>query len=930
VPFRWNWFASRYSSAPPLSRNGIMHRVTSLFSASRSISTVYGILICCLLLIGCNRAYYRVTADQEAYDLINEKTYDPRWALDDFGIEVSPESRMFDPFDPDRPPIPPDDPESHHLMHWVDGKPGFPGWSMNGSTVHVQNPDWMKTLPLDENDQLRLSSSEAFRLALTHDTGYQRELETLYLSALDVSAERFRFDTQFFGGYGIDYATDGPAAPGGSSSQMTLSTRNGNSGSMAMRRAFTTGADLVVGFANSLVWQFSGPDNYSSSTLLDFSLVQPLLRRAGRERIMETLTLSERTLLANVRQMERFRRGYYLELMTGFGEQPGPTRRGGFFGSSGLGGFTGVGSGGFGGVGGTSFGGSRSSVAPSNASGYVGLLQAQLNLRNGDASLAALRSSLAQLEAFRDAGRIDFFQVEQLRQRLYSTMSSLLTLRRSYQDGLDRFKSDLGIPPQIDLVIEDDMLDHFNLIDPKIIPLQNGIVSLQEQTGATIISLLPTNEDNQPAPLQWSPTLKAGIEQLRDYAKNLKQIRQQTLEVNVPQAGDDIQRLNARIPDRHEAGQRLTNLFQQRAMSGDDAASLVDLSLFNTTGLENLPLTLTSTLNDIKTRIADQKSVDQLIKDLEQLLAVGDQLQPAQLQTVLETKVFSVLPDQLNVFSADLLELSLVQAEARAESATLVPIEMDADSALEIARENRRDWMNARASLVDAWRLVEFNADSLESNLDIVFSGDVGNVGDHPFNINSSTGNLRAALRWDAPITRLQERNTYRQSLIEYQQARRRYYRFEDAIASGLRAALRQVQLNQVNFELRRTALRVAIKQVQSARLKLQEPPRQNALGQAGTFGPTTAQNLISSLDSLRDAQDDILSVWVNYEVQRAMLDLNLGTMELDAEGEWLDPGPIGHRYGYPTKPEPMDSPTPPSPEELPPVPARDEQPQAP
>jgi hypothetical protein len=99
---------------------------------------------------------------------------------------------------------------------------------------------------------------------------------------------------------------------------------------------------------------------------------------------------------------------------------------------------------------------------------------------------------------------------------------------------------------------------------------------------------------------------------------------------------------------------------------------------------------------------------------------------------------------------------------------------------------------------------------------------------------------------------------------------------------------------------------------VQSARLKLQEPPRQNALGQAGTFGPTTAQNLISSLDSLRDAQDDILSVWVNYEVQRAMLDLNLGTMELDDEGAWVDPGPIGLKYGYPTNPLPADEGAPP------------------
>ncbi|MCP3694307.1 MAG: hypothetical protein GY917_19025, partial [Planctomycetaceae bacterium] len=321
------------------------------------------------------------------------------------------------------------------------------------------------------------------------------------------------------------------------------------------------------------------------------------------------------------------------------------------------------------------------------------------------------------------------------------------------------------------------------------------------------------------------------------------------------------------------------------------------------------------TLSGIKTRITNTKAANQLVQDIDQLLQRGDQLQPGDLQTVLDTRIFSVFPDLLNELSADLLELSLVQAEARAESISLVPVDMEAEGALEIAREYRRDWMNARASLVDAWRLVEFNADSLESNLDVVFSGGIGNVSDHPFNLDASNGNLRAALRWDAPITRLQERNTYRQSLIEYQQSRRRYYRYEDAIASGLRAALRQVQLNQVNFELRRTALRVAIKQVQSARLKLQEPPRQNALGQAGTFGPTTAQNLISSLDSLRDAQDDILSVWVNYEVQRAMLDLNLGTMELDDEGAWVDPGPIGLKYGYPTNPLPANEGTsPPNP----------------
>ena len=84
-----------------------------------------------------------------------------------------------------------------------------------------------------------------------------------------------------------------------------------------MRRLFTSGGELVVGLANSIVWQFAGANTDNTTTLIDFSLVQPLLRAGGRERVMERLTVSERTLLANVRQMERFRRGFFIEITTG-------------------------------------------------------------------------------------------------------------------------------------------------------------------------------------------------------------------------------------------------------------------------------------------------------------------------------------------------------------------------------------------------------------------------------------------------------------------------------------------------------------------------------------------------------------------------------------------------------------------------------------
>ncbi len=269
-----------------------------------------------LVVAGCRPSYYRRQADEEAYRLIDEKARDPRWALTDYGIQPDSSSRIFDPFDPDHEPMPPDDPESHRFMHVVDGKKGFKHWHDNGDTPYVENPDWPSCLPLDEQGVLVLDAERAAQLARLHSREFQRNLQQLYLSALDVSFERFRFDSLFFGGYHVDYAADGPLYnPPDSSSVLTVGIPSSNR--LRMEKLSTTGAELVVGFANSLVWQFSGPDSYSANSVLDFTLIQPLLRLGGRARVMERLTLAERTLLSNVRQMERYRHGFYLEIMTG-------------------------------------------------------------------------------------------------------------------------------------------------------------------------------------------------------------------------------------------------------------------------------------------------------------------------------------------------------------------------------------------------------------------------------------------------------------------------------------------------------------------------------------------------------------------------------------------------------------------------------------
>ena len=62
----------------------------------------------------------------------------------------------------------------------------------------------------------------------------------------------------------------------------------------------------------------------------------------------------------------------------------------------------------------------------------------------------------------------------------------------------------------------------------------------------------------------------------------------------------------------------------------------------------------------------------------------------------------------------------------------LVPINLLPTQAMVIASSNRPDWANTRGSVIDAWRLIEFNANQLRSGLNVVFNGDIQNLNNNP------------------------------------------------------------------------------------------------------------------------------------------------------------------------------------------------------
>ncbi len=838
-----------------MTRNRRSTRRTSSAFFPTDVALHFVRVSCCVsvvLLLGCSRAFYRNQADDQAYCLVDQVGRNPRWPMDNFTIQPDPRSRMASPNNPDFPPMPPDDPAAHRYMECVDCKRGSRKWSYYGTTPFVANPYWRQYLPINENGVLVLDRQAAVQTALIQSSDYQSQLEELYLSALDVTFERFRFDTQFFGGSSVFFTADGPLRAGRPEGSSVLDVSPLSPGNQLRgERLFAAGGELVMGLANSIVWEFAGPNRQSTFTLLDFSLFQPLLRGAGRARVMERLTLAERTLLSNVRQMERFRRGFYVEITTGGSAGPGPSRRGGFFGGAGLEGFSGVGGGGFGRVGGVGGGVGFGGAGAAQAGGFLGLLQDAQEIRNQEATVAGLRDSVAQFQAAYEAGRIDRFQVDLARQALYDGQSALINRQAAYQTELDGYKVELGLPPDLPIRIEDTLLDQFQLLTPALVDVQYGVGDL--------LDVVRSSEQ---------------VAAADDIRRRVGQLMQSTYAM-VEIVQRDFARLNENLPRRREYLQRLAERPEVRQ-------GIVDRSVLDVDALD--------------------WRVDALRRDFQKLqqnfATTGANLEEVSHGTADLEALRMALRGPLTRLSGELLELSLIQARARLDTVYVSPIELTQEQAYAIARDYRLDLMNARSQLVDRWRLIEFNANDLLSGLDITFEGDIRNTGNNPLRLDAATGRLRAGVEFDAPLTRLAERNIYRQALIEYQQARRDFYRFRDGINLSLRNTLRNLSLNELNLELRRAAVLVAISQVDLTSIRLARPPQPGVESQ---LGDTTARDLIDAQASLLNVQNQFLSVWLDYQVRRLRLDFDLGTMRLDAQGMWIDPGSdIGvARYGH-------------------------------
>ncbi len=300
----------------------------------------------------------------------------------------------------------------------------------------------------------KINMQQALALAIMNARFYQFNLEQVYLAALPVTLQRFSFEPQFYAGMGSvtgvpqnqsGVAQTTPSTPGVATTPglgFNYATRYGPNGQISalnlgtvagFGKLFNSGGQLLMGFANEVAFNFlnKNPAQPTVISALPISFVQPLLRGGGRAVILEPLTTVERNLLYAVRTFTLFRQQFFVVTLTGGNIQ----NFGAGFQLSGF------------------------SVA-GNSDPVVGFLPVVFNLVEVEVdrrnlffleSLAKLYQELIQGEASglsRLAGRPGDAETD------HGPAGVVRRQDHVPDSGLDQFKMQLGMPPDMPLVVD--------------------------------------------------------------------------------------------------------------------------------------------------------------------------------------------------------------------------------------------------------------------------------------------------------------------------------------------------------------------------------------------------------------------------------------------------------------------------------------------
>jgi hypothetical protein len=293
-----------------------------------------------------------------------------------------------------------------------------------------------------------LTMEKAFQLGFVNSRTYQFQIENLYVNALPVTLQRFAFGPQFIAGLS---PRTGVAGAGNSVFAAILPTQNFpnsflyntratgsqtsalNMGTVAgVGKLFNNGTQILASFANQIVFNFVGknPAQPTVHSFLPLQVLVPFLRGGGRAITLEGLTQAERSLLYSVRLFAKFRQEFVVTTLTG-GTIP-------TFGTN-------VTTGGF-----TTGGNIDPTV------GFLNVVEDVQIVENQAKNLAVFEQFVLVYQELinGESSGLSQLQLDQVRQQVQTARTQLINSRLTYRNDIDSFKIQLGMPPDVPLVID--------------------------------------------------------------------------------------------------------------------------------------------------------------------------------------------------------------------------------------------------------------------------------------------------------------------------------------------------------------------------------------------------------------------------------------------------------------------------------------------
>jgi hypothetical protein len=697
--------------------------------------------------------------------------------------------------------------------------------------------DYLRALASNQQGY-RIRLEQAVGLGLINSREFQDRREDLYLTALPVTLERYNFAAQAFFAEQVvrDFTGSGLSDAG------RLWRLNTNAG---FGKNFATGASLIVRLANQIVIDLGSDRPDIAFSTLSLSFVQPFLRGGGLAVTLEDLTQSERTLLYGMRSYARFRKLFYVAIAAGGNITNNP------YGLQGLAPNLGRGIGG---------------NLTSPVVGYLPLLQQAAAITNQGQNVAALERLLRLYQAFREGGQQSALQVDQVEVELLNNRAQLLGSSRAggtggsgirgYLDALDNFKLQLGLPLTVGLDVDDsplrpvrDQLARFEDLyadfaqleavaqqyNPKNPPEQFRAHWRRLLTGSDLVKGTAFAKGILP---RWDALAKLSADQLKARVEALIRERDKLL-------AEKAERQLKNQPEPPAAVQRLAEVNAELELAAFEQA---------VREYEARP-----------TPVAFEKVSTAFVS-----VALG-----AHGERVAKTRSgWPALPP-LPVNGTDLLAVDLDDAYT---------------AGIQAALSSRLDLMNARGQVVDAYRRIAIEANSLQGTFDVGYDISAATpTGDNrPFAFSAARSRQQLTFRGELPLVRRAERNNYRASLIGYQRQRRTLMAFEDNIANDVRADIRLLRTQAQLYRIQQRVVELAYSQVDNANRLLRQPLAFGAQQDAGSAAALTDQALRNQRNLL-SAQNELYSLWVSYITARMNLYLDLELMQLDDRGVWID-----------------------------------------